>query len=42
VSLGWIKFEEVGKSLRGHERKLVVDMALDDLGIDDEAGGDVV
>jgi hypothetical protein len=28
--------------LRGHEGELVVDMALDDLGVDNESGGDVV
>jgi hypothetical protein len=27
---------------RSHEGKLVVDVALDDLGVHDEAGGDVV
>lgn len=27
---------------RGHEGELVVDAALDDLGVNDEAGGDVV
>lgn len=28
--------------LRGHEGELIVDAALDDLGVNDEAGGDVV
>jgi len=29
-------------NLRSHEGKLVVHMALDNLGVDDEAGGNVV
>jgi hypothetical protein len=28
--------------LRGHEGELIVDVALDDFGVDDEAGSDVV
>lgn len=34
--------EKNGLNLRSHKGKLVVDMALDDLGIDNEAGGNVV
>ena len=33
---------EKERHLRGHERKLIIDPALDDLGVDDEAGSHIV
>lgn len=35
-------FQSIAIDSRGHEGKLIIDVALDDLGVDNEAGADVV